>query len=124
MERIIKSQECDSMNTVERYISNYDMDTQNKLNEIRNLILEIAPGATERICMGIPTYDLNGKWLVHFAAFKKHIGFYPDPDGISAFKDKLVGYKTSKGTVQFPLNKPLPMELIREMVEYRVKSRD
>lgn len=72
--------------------------------------------------MGAPTYDLNGKRLVHFAVFKKHIGFYPDPDGIVAFKDKLKEYKTSKGTVLLPLNKHLPLELIREMAEYRVKS--
>lgn len=110
------------MNEVEKYISSFDKEVQLKLNAIRGAILELAPEATERICMGVPTYDLNGKWLVHFAAFKKHIGFYPDPDGISAFIDKLKEYKTSKGTVQFPLNKPLPVELIREMIEYRVKS--
>ncbi len=110
------------MNPVEEYISSFDQETQQKLNTIRESIIELAPKATERICMGVPTYDLNGKWLVHFAAFKKHIGFYPDPDGILTFKDKLKEYKTSKGTVQFPLNKPLPMELIREMIEYRVKS--
>lgn len=110
------------MNTVAEYINSFDKETQQKLNALRELITKTAPESTERICMGIPTYDLNGKWLVHFAAFKKHIGFYPDPDGILAFQDRLKGYKTSKGTVQFPLNKPLPMELIREIIEYRVKS--
>lgn len=110
------------MNTVAEYINSFDKETQQKLNALRELITKTVPESTERICMGIPTYDLNGKWLVHFAAFKKHIGFYPDPDGILAFQDRLKGYKTSKGTVQFPLNKPLPMELIREIIEYRVKS--
>jgi len=85
-------------NEVEKYISNFDKEVQLKLNAIREAIIEIAPEATGRICMGVPTYDLNGKWLVHFAAFKKHIGFYSDPDGILAFKNKLKEYKTSKGT--------------------------
>lgn len=110
------------MNAVKKYIASFDEKTLEKLNAIRETIIEIVPEASERICMGVPTYDLNGKWLVHFAAFKKHIGFYPDPDVISAFKDRLKDYKTSKGTVQFPLDKPLPMGLIREMIEYRVKS--
>lgn len=110
------------MNAVEEYISGFDKETQLKLNTIRKSIIELAPEATERICMGIPTYDLNGKWLVHFAAYKKHIGFYPDPDTILAFEDNLKEYKTSKGTVQFPLNKTLPIDLIREMIAYRVKS--
>jgi uncharacterized protein YdhG (YjbR/CyaY superfamily) len=75
--------------------------------------------------MRIPTSDLNGKWLVHYAGFEKHIGFYPQPEGIIAFKDKLKGYKgykTSKGTIQFPLNKPFSIDLIREIVAYRVKE--
>ncbi|MBF7096275.1 iron chaperone [Alkalibacter mobilis] len=108
------------MNEVDEYISNFPDEVQKRLTEIRNVILETAPYATERICMKIPTYDLNGKWLVHFAGFKKHIGFYPQPEGIAAFKEKLIGYKTSKGTVQFPLNKPLPLDLIKEIVKYRV----
>ncbi len=108
------------MNEVEQYISVFPEEVQGRLNVIRSIILELAPEATERICMRMPTYDMNGKWLVHFAGFEKHIGFYPQPEGIVAFKEKLKGYKTSKGTVQFPLNKPLPEELIREIVRFRV----
>lgn len=110
------------MNAVDQYIQKYDEETQKKLNTIRETALELAPNATEWICMGIPTLDLNGKWLLHFAAYKKHIGFYPDPETIEAFKSQLKDYKISKGTIQFPLNKPLPMDLIREMIVYRVQS--
>lgn len=108
------------MNEVDAYIKGFPVAVQEQLTEIRNIILELAPQATERICMGIPTFDLNGKWLVHFAGYKKHIGFYPQPRGIIAFKEKLTEYKTSKGTIQFPLNKPLPLDLIREIVSFRV----
>lgn len=110
------------MNEVERYIKDFPIETQERLNAIRNSIIELAPNATERICMRMPTYDLNGKWLVHFAGFQKHIGFYPQPEGIIAFKDKLKDYKTTKGAIQFPLDEQLPLELIREMISYRVKE--
>lgn len=110
------------MNEVEKYIDEFPKEVQEKLNELRENILELAPNAQERICMRMPTYDLNGKWLVHFAAFKKHIGFYPQPEGIVAFQDKLKGYKTTKGTIQFPIDEPLPIELIREIIKYRVKE--
>lgn len=119
----IRSQERgDSMNEVDVYIKSFPEEVQEQLTLIRNLIRELAPQATERICMRMPTYDLNGKWLVHFAAFKNHIGFYPQPEGIATFKDQLTGYKTSKGSVQFPLSKPLPLELIREIVKFRVNA--
>lgn len=108
------------MNEVEKYIKNFPVEVQEQLNAIRDIILELAPQSTERICMIMPTYDLNGKWLVHFAGYDKHIGFYPQPEGITAFKEKLTDYKTSKGTVQFPLDKPLPLDLIREIVRFRV----
>ena len=108
------------MNEVDKYISAFPAEVQERLQEIRNIITEVAPQATERICIRMPTYDLNGKWLVHFAGFEKHICFYPQPTGIVAFKEKLTNYKTSKGTVQFPLNKPLPTDLIREIVRFRV----
>jgi len=110
------------MNQVDEYINSFPAEVQERLTVIRNIIRELAPEATERICMRMPTYDLYGKWLVHFAAFKKHIGFYPQPEGIEAFKDKLTGYKLSKGAVQFPLDKPLPVDIIREIVAYRVKQ--
>lgn len=108
------------MNEVDAYIKGFPEEVQKRMTEIRNIILELAPQATERICMKMPTYDLNGKWLVHFAGYKKHIGFYPQPQGIIAFKEKLTDYKTSKGAVQFPMGKPLPLDLIREIVGFRV----
>lgn len=110
------------MNEVDIYIQQFPIEVQEKLISIRSIILELAPEATERICMRMPTYDLNGKWLVHFAGFKKHIGFYPQPEGINNFKDSLIDYKTSKGSVQFPLNKPLPLDLIREIIKFRVDN--
>lgn len=110
------------MNEVEKYIENFPEEVQQRLTEMREIIKELAPEASERICMGIPTYDLHGKWLVHFAGFRKHIGFYPQPEGVLAFREKLTEYKTSKGTIQFPMNKPLPEELIREIVAYRVEN--
>jgi len=113
-----------TVNEVDEYIRSFPEEVQERLTAIRNVIRELAPQATERICMRMPTYDLNGKWLVHFAGFKKHIGFYPQPEGISAFKEKLSGYKTSKGAVQFPLNKPLPIDLIREIVSFRVNQQN
>lgn len=110
------------MNEVDQYISKFPEEVQEKLVSLRNLIETEVPEATQRICMGIPTFDLNGKWLVHFAAFTNHIGFYPQPDTIVVFKEKLREYKTSKGTIQFPLSKPLPLNLIKEMIFYRVKT--
>lgn len=110
------------MNEIDNYINNFSGELKDRLNIIRNIICELAPKATGRICMRMPTYDLNGKWLVHFTGFEKHIGFYPQPEGIIAFKDKLKEYKTTKGAVQFPLNKPLPVELIREIIKLRVKE--
>lgn len=109
------------MNEVDAYIERFKPDTKEALNAIRNIIREEAPKASERICMRMPTYDLNGKWLVHFAGFEKHIGFYPQPEGIEAFREMLSGYKTSKGSVQFPLNRDIPFGLIREIVRYRVE---
>jgi uncharacterized protein YdhG (YjbR/CyaY superfamily) len=109
-----------SMSEIDSYINSFPADVQERLHVIRDIVRELAPQATERICMRMPTFDLNGKWLVHFAGFEKHIGFYPQPEGIIAFKEKLKEYKTSKGTVQFPLNRPLPVDLIREIVAYRV----
>lgn len=112
------------MNEIDKYIKQFPIETQKRLNTIRNSIIELAPQANERICMRMPTYDLNGKWLVHFAGFEKHIGFYPQPDGIIAFKEKLKDYKTSKGTIQFPLNKPLPIDLIREIICYKINNQE
>jgi len=104
--------------TIDEYISEFPKDIQEKLENIRKTIQEAAPEATEKISYGMPTFYLNGN-LVHFAAFKKHIGFYPTPCGIENFKDELLKYKTSKGAIQFPLDKKIPYELIKEIVRFR-----
>jgi len=110
------------MNEIDIYINDFSADVQEKLTILRKIIKELAPQATERICMGMPTYDLNGRWLVHFAGCKKHIGFYPQPSGIIAFKDELAMYKTTKGAIQFPLTEPLPIDIIRKIIQFRVEE--
>ncbi len=89
---------------------------------MRQVIKAAAPDASETISYQMPTFDLNGKHLVHFAGFAKHVGFYPVPSGIEAFNEELAHYKGGKGSVQFPLSKPMPVELIRRSVEYRVNE--
>jgi uncharacterized protein YdhG (YjbR/CyaY superfamily) len=107
--------------TIDDYISTFPEDVQRILNDLRRTIQDAAPEAEETINYQMPTFTLNGN-LVHFAAFKKHIGFYPTPSGIEAFKEELSGYKGAKGSVQFPMDEPLPLPLIRRIVEYRVKE--
>lgn len=107
---------------IDEYIKDFPKETQVKLNEIRDIIRNVIPKETiEKISWGMPTFYLNGN-LVHFAAFKKHIGFYPGASGVENFLDKLEKYKTSKGAIQFPLDKPLPVGLIKEIVKFRVKE--
>ena len=105
--------------TIDEYIAQFPPDVQEKLREIRAVIREAAPGAVEKISYQMPTFYLNGN-LVHFAAHPHHIGFYPTPSGIEAFKDEISAYKSSKGAVQFPLDQPIPYELIGKIVKYRV----
>jgi uncharacterized protein YdhG (YjbR/CyaY superfamily) len=105
--------------TIDDYIAQYPKDVQEILNRIRAIIRETAPEATERISYQMPTFYLNGN-LIHFGAFKHHIGLYPTPSGIESFKEELSAYKGAKGSVQFPLNQPIPYDLIRRIVEYRV----
>ncbi|MBK7218785.1 MAG: DUF1801 domain-containing protein [Candidatus Promineofilum sp.] len=107
--------------TIDAYIAGYPEEVQAILQLIRRTIHETAPEATEAISYGMPTFKLHGN-LVHFGAFKSHIGFYPVPSGMEAFKDELAAYKQGKGSVQFPLNKPMPLDLIRRMVEFRVQE--
>lgn len=103
--------------TIDEYIDNFSGDTKKKLIDIRKTIKEIMPlEASEKISYGIPTYYLNGN-LVHFAGYKSHIGFYPGSVPIREFAGDLKDYKTSKGTVQFPHDKPLPLELIKKIVK-------
>ena len=108
--------------SIDEYIAGFPDETRELLEEMRTLIRSVAPDATETISYAIPTFDLNGEHLVHFAGFKKHIGFYPVPSGIEAFKDELAPYKSGKGSAQFPLGKPLPSDLIRRIVEFRVRE--
>ena len=97
-------------------------DIQNILQKIRRTIQKVAPKAVEAISYKMPTFKLNGKNLVHFAAFKNHIGFYPTPSGIEAFKKELSPYKGAKGSVQFPIGKPIPYDLVKKIVIFRVKE--
>ncbi len=105
--------------SIDQYIAQFPEDIQQKLQEIRAVIHEAAPEATEKISYQMPTFFLRGN-LVHFAAFKHHIGFYPVPSGIAAFEEELAPYKRSKGAVQFPLDQPIPTELISRIVQFRV----
>jgi uncharacterized protein YdhG (YjbR/CyaY superfamily) len=107
--------------TIDAYIAGFPADIQQMLQQIRAAIHKAAPAATEAIKYAMPTFILHGN-LVHFAAFKQHIGFYPAPSGIDAFKKELSKYKGAKGSVQFPLDKPMPIALISKIVKYRVKK--
>jgi uncharacterized protein YdhG (YjbR/CyaY superfamily) len=107
--------------TTDEYISSFPEDIQAKLNLIRKTIHETAPDATEKIAYGMPTFYLNGN-LVHFAAFKDHIGFFPAPSGINAFEDELKKYKTGKGTLQFSYNEEIPFDLIIKVTKFRMEE--
>jgi uncharacterized protein YdhG (YjbR/CyaY superfamily) len=107
--------------TIDEYIASFPENVQHTLREQRSAITEAAPNAEETISYGMPTYKLNGV-LVYFAAHKNHIGFYPTSSGIRAFKEKLSMYKQSKGTVQFPIDGPIPFDIVKEMVRFRVKE--
>jgi uncharacterized protein YdhG (YjbR/CyaY superfamily) len=104
---------------IDAYIAGFPEDVQAKLEKLRATIHQAAPGAQEKISYQMPTFFLEGN-LVHFAAYKNHIGFYPTPSGIEQFKDALSVYKSAKGSVQFPLDQPIPYELIGEIVAFRV----
>ena len=105
--------------TIDEYIAQFPQDLQRILQELRVTIRAAAPDASEKISYQMPTFFLNGN-LVHFAVQKKHIGFYPAPSGIAAFQQELTAYKSSKGAVQFPIDQPLPLDLVRRIVEFRV----
>ena len=110
-----------SYQNVDEYIATFPADIQAILQQIRLTIHEAAPGAVEAISYQMPTFKQKGN-LVHFAAFKKHIGFYPASSGIEHFKDEAASYVTSKGTLQFPLNQPIPYDLVRRIVIFRVQE--
>ena len=107
--------------TIDEYIASFPKEIQEILESIRKTIRSSAPNVIETISYQMPTYRLNGI-LVHFAAYKNHIGFYPTPSAIVEFSKKLSNYEYSKGSIKFPLNKPIPLDLIQEIVEFRVKE--
>jgi uncharacterized protein YdhG (YjbR/CyaY superfamily) len=106
---------------VDAYIGQFPADVQEKMQQIRSLIKSVAPQAEEMIAYGMPAYKLHGP-LVYFAGYKNHIGFYATPTGHSAFADELSKYKQGKGSVQFPLSEPIPFELIKRIVEFRLQE--
>lgn len=111
-----------SFENIDEYIENFPPETQKLLSEIREIIQNAAPEAVETISYQMPAYKANGKPLVYFAAFKNHIGFYAMPTGHAEFADELSKYKQGKGSVQFPLDEPLPIGLIEKIVKFRVEN--
>lgn len=109
------------MNPIDAYIAAFPKATQVLLQQMRETIHKAAPKAEEAIAYGIPTFKLKGN-LVHFAGYKNHIGFYPAPQGLEEFKKELSAYKGAKGSVQFPLDQPLPLALVTRIVKYRIKA--
>ncbi|MFV0343853.1 MAG: iron chaperone [Anaerocolumna sp.] len=110
-----------TIQTIDAYIEQCPSEVQESLSALRQFIQECAPEAKEKISWGMPTYDYYGN-LIHFAAAKKHIGIYPGENGVAAFKDKLTEYKTSKGAIQIPFHKPMPYDLLKEIIAYRIKE--
>lgn len=107
--------------TVDEYIALFPEEVAQIMNRIRAMVRELVPEATEKISYQMPGYFFHGP-LVYFAGYKKHIGFYPTPSGIAAFEDRIQGYKWAKGSVQFPLNQPIPYELIRDMILFKYEE--
>jgi uncharacterized protein YdhG (YjbR/CyaY superfamily) len=107
--------------TIDEYIATFPRDVQDILKQVRATIKKVAPDAEKTIKYRIPTFVLNGN-LVHFAALQNHIGFYPTPSGIEEFKHELAEYKFAKGSVQFPIDKPMPLSLIEKIVKFRVNE--
>jgi uncharacterized protein YdhG (YjbR/CyaY superfamily) len=107
--------------TIDEYIASFPRNVKTILEELRRTIKDSAPEAEEAISYGMPAFKLNGN-LVFFAAFKNHIGFYPTASAIETFKEELPDYEVSKGTIRFPMDKPIPFDLVRRIVSYRVKE--
>lgn len=107
---------------VDEYISGFPVDTQRLLEQLRLEIHASAPGATEIMSYGIPTLDLNSKHLVHFGGFSKHVGFYPTPTGMEEFSEQITHYKSGKGSLKFELGEPLPSDLVRQIIAFRVSE--
>jgi uncharacterized protein YdhG (YjbR/CyaY superfamily) len=109
------------MQTIDEYIETFDPQVSQTLHEMRDFIKREVPEATEKISYGMPTFYLNGN-LVHFAAFKDHYGFYPSPPAIDAFENELAPYRTGKGTLRFPFDRPIPWDIIKKVVQLRVRE--
>lgn len=107
---------------IDEYIADFPEDVQEVLQQVREIIKKVEPAMEETISYAIPTFKLNNMNVVHFAGFKNHIGLYPAPTGSEAFKEELSVYKTGKGSVQFPLGQPVPLDLITRIVNFRVKE--
>lgn len=107
------------MNEIEKYISTFPAETAALLTQMRESILRAAPGASESISYGMPAYKLHNKPLVYFAGYKNHIGFYATPQGHQEFARELSAYKQGKGSVQFPLNQPLPLQLVERITRFK-----
>ena len=107
---------------IDDYIAGFPEDVQEIMQKIRTTIKKAAPKAEETISYKMPTFNLNGHYLVYFAAYKKHVGMYPVPAGDAAFNQEIEAYQSGKGTLQFPLDKPIPYKLIRKIVKFRVKE--
>lgn len=107
-------------NSMDEYIATFPKETQKILEEVREIIKAAAPGTEERISYNIPTFTLNGKYLIYFAGWKNHISLYPIPSGSDAFNKQIAKYVEGKGTVKFPLDEPLPLKLITKIVKLRV----
>lgn len=108
--------------SIDAYVAGFPQETRQVLERVRALMREEAPGATETISYAMPTFDLAGRHLVHFAAYARHVGLYPTSSGIAAFAGELAPYKTGRGSVQFPLGEPLPEDLIRRILAFRVRE--
>jgi uncharacterized protein YdhG (YjbR/CyaY superfamily) len=112
----------DQVATIEEYIAAFPPEVREKLMSIRAVIRKAAPDAEEAIRYGIPTFRQNGSNLVHFAAFKNHLSFFPTASGVEAFRNELSFYSLSKGTIQFPLDGPVPYDLVERIVRFRVEE--
>ena len=117
----MRSGPTDSPETVDEYIAGFPPNVRQKLEQIRSAVRALVPEAEETIKYRVPTFVLHEN-LVHFAAFANHIGFYPAPSGIAKFRNELSAYKTAKGSVQFPIDKPLPLDLVRQIVKFRAEE--
>lgn len=118
---VVRKMQMKQFGSIDSYIQNYPAEVQPILEKLRQVIKKVAPEAQEAMSYGIPTFKLNGN-LVHFGAYKNHIGFYPGSEAIQVFAKDLEEYTLSKGTVQFPLNEPLPFSVIEKMVSFRVAA--